>query len=440
MNTIKAIKNFSKNLSFEVKTDSNNYSNSEVKTGLIKMSVSNDTKTISPKSLGRGKIMLPVYTVVKQCEREVIRQMDVQRMFVQSADIDDRGEKAMTNMIHHIFKGLGKLPTLDDDMKWIVKQIENFSILRTFSRKCETFTDYYCLTQMAYRLFTGEVFTNDIDKMVKRLFQTEVQAFDTGETLKVLRQAFDGATHLTECEISKKLIKLYSFLLTQGYLKHFGIELNDEDYSKMEQRALLCAFSSKKSFYLCVIDTVLFICERLHEYNATGEITSFVHSNSKYTKWLKEADRVINLAPFTGNLQAHGTSYFSYIADLRDLCEQGVAYSKYLKMASGVEATVIAKKLNTLQMLANTEITRRAAMKERAQPMGVLVHGHSSIAKSAFTKMLFNYYGSLFGLERGDDFRYVRNPMDEYWSNFDTSKWCIQLDDIASNIQAKVLI
>lgn len=387
-----------------------------------------------PHLLGGGEIMLPVYTIVQECEKRVLECVSknhfIHSLDVQSAD-EERGENAINNMVKHIVKGLEKIPPMGMDMRWIIKQVENFSILRTFSRKCDTVNEYYCLTQMAYRLFTGEVLSAEIDKIISRLFQTEVQAFDVGETLQILRQAFDGVSQITESEVTKKLVSLYSYLLTQGYLKYFGIELNDEDYSKMEQRALLSAFSSKKSFYVCVIDTVLFISERIHEFSVTGEITSFIHSSGKYTKWLKEADRIINLAPFTGNLQAHNTSYFSYIADLRDLCEQGTAYSKYLKMSSGIEATLITRKLNTLQLLANTEITRRAAMKERAQPMGVLVHGHSSIAKSAFTKMLFNYYGSLFNLERGDDFRYVRNPMDEYWSNFDTSKWCIQLDDIA---------
>jgi len=45
--------------------------------------------------------------------------------------------------------------------------------------------------------------------------------------------------------------------------------------------------------------------------------------------------------------------------------------------------------------------------------------------------MLYYYYGRLHGLECDDHYRYVRNPADEYWSNFDSSKWCIQMDDIA---------
>jgi hypothetical protein len=75
-------------------------------------------------------------------------------------------------------------------------------------------------------------------------------------------------------------------------------------------------------------------------------------------------------------------------------------------------------------------VTKRAAQKERKAPFGVLVHGGSSVGKSSFTKMLYYYYGSLMGLKKDDHFRYTRNPADEYWSNFDSSMWCIQLDEV----------
>jgi hypothetical protein len=200
---------------------------------------------------------------------------------------------------------------------------------------------------------------------------------------------------------------------------------------------MLSAFSSKKGFFMCVLDTVLFICEKACEWRRTGDVSSFIHTSDEYVRWLKEADKLLNLAPFVGNLAAHGTSYFSFLSNLKDAIERGEAYAKFTKSTAGVDCIVIKRKLCSLQLLQNTEITRRAAQQERAQPMGVLVYGSSSIAKSAFTKMLFNYYGSLFDLDRDDHYRYVRNPMDEYWSNFDSSKWCIQLDDIAFMHPAK---
>lgn len=182
---------------------------------------------------------------------------------------------------------------------------------------------------------------------------------------------------------------------------------------------------------VCVLDTTLFIVERLHTFRQTGEFSTLLHSSDKYAGWLKEADRILNLAPFQGNLEAHGTSYFSFLADLDNAIEKGEAYCKYSKTALNIDVTFMKRRLSSLQLLKNTEVTRQAAQQERCAPMGVLVSGSSCVAKSAFTQMLFNYFGALFDLDRSDEFRYVRNPNDEYWSNYTSSKWCIQLDDIA---------
>lgn len=423
------LKNVSETHGVTIECD--NFFGDEVKVTPVHMIVTRYHKGI--KYPNGAVSYVPLYTHVSESEDVLLNALDVQSgetRFTGAQSFVPHGP--FESMMAHINKGLGRiLPDLGVDAQWFVKQCENFTIIHTFSKKCDTIGEYYALAQMSYRLFTGKVLSTEVDKIIARVFITEVQAYDVGDVLRTLREAFDGVTTVSESPLVKKLTSLYSYLLVQGFLKRFDITLSDEDYSKMEQRALLSAFSSKKGFYVHVIDTVLFICERIYEYRITGDITSFVHTSGKYAEWLKEADRVINLAPFTGNLSAHGTSYFSYIADLRDLCEKGAAYAKYVQSSSGVDPVLIKRKLNTLQLLSNTEITRRAAMQERAQPMGVLVYGHSSIAKSSFTKMLFNYYGALFDLERGDDFRYVRNPTDEYWSNFDTSKWCIQLDDIA---------
>lgn len=351
---------------------------------------------------------------------------------LQAADVDDE-DKSWTNfqlMLQLALKNASGILSIPEE-DWILTQVENFSQVLHWSQKCENITDYISVTQLAYRLFTKKSLGIVVRDKINDMFSPQVQAFSFEETIETLRKAFDATAMVHESPLVKKLVSLYSYLLTQGFLQHFGLTLSDEDYSKMEQRAMLSAFSSKKGFFMCVMDTVLFVCEKIGEWKKTGDISTFLHSSDEYAKWLKTADRLLNLAPFVGNLQAHGTSYFSYLSDLKDAIECGEAYAKFTKTSAGVDSVYIKRKLNSLQLLQNTEVTRRAAQKERSQPMGVLVYGSSSIAKSAFTKMMFNYYGGLFDLDRNDHYRYVRNPMDEYWSNFDSSKWCIQLDDIA---------
>jgi hypothetical protein len=375
---------------------------------------------------GGSKIMLPPYTILKECEEKFLKEyknnLKLQSGEEQSAEFD--------KLLYFIQKNSGKM-FAGMDVDWINIQVENFSIIASYASKCSGVYDYIKLTQLAYRLFTGKSLTLLVLKRIDALFLNEVQAFDTGDALRTLRAAFNMSSQVVDCELSKKLVGLYSYLLTQGFLTHFGLTLNDEDYSKMEQRALLSAYSSKKSFIMCALDATLFIGERLYEWNETGDISSFIHSGSEYSTWIKEADRILNLAPFTGNLKAHNTTYFAYLSDMRDAIEKGEAYSKHVTAIAGVDSIFIKRKLSSLQLLQNTEITRRAAAKERTAPMGVLLYGSSSIGKSGFSKIMYNYFGGLFDLPREDEFRYVRNPMDEYWSNFNSSMWCIQLDDIA---------
>ncbi len=324
------------------------------------------------------------------------------------------------NVVDHVF-----------DRTWILTQVENLGIVLNMIQKCATVSDYQCLLHVICRLYTGKVATVELANRISDLFCSEVQGFEAEDIVKQIRSAFNGTLEVFESKTVKKLTSLYSFLLTQGFLKFAGFELNDDDYSRMEQRVMINNFSSKKGLIFCVFDLSLHFCESYIEYVKTGEYSQFLSSNAALDKWFKEADRILGLGPFVGNLQAHGTSYFSFLGDLNDAIEKGTAYAKYAEKMYETRENVVVKKLNQLQLLKNTEITRKAAQQERSAPMGVLIYGHSSVAKSAFTKMLFNYYGGLFNLERGDQYRYVRNPLDEYWSNFDTSKWCVQLDDIA---------
>lgn len=341
--------------------------------------------------------------------------------------------------VHYVRKHIEHLSggkSADDVLRWLGDQIEHLVQLTHWYKKCTNTDDFYKLTQLAYRLFTGKSLVRAV---MDRLFAppTNVQGDNFGDFLRILRGGLTSVQRANEAPLVQKVVSLYSFLMVQGFLTKFGITLSDEEYSKIEQKALLVQFSSRKELWLSVMDTTLFICERVYEFKQTGDISVFLHSSSAYSEWLKKADKILALAPFSSNLVPHGTTYFSYVADINDLVERGEAYAKYTNKTSGTDSVLLKRKLMSLQLLKNTELTRRASQKERRAPFGVLVHGCSSVAKSTFTKMLYYYYGSLHGLDTSDHHRYVRNPADEYWSNFDSSKWCIQLDDIAFLLPSK---
>lgn len=325
----------------------------------------------------------------------------------------------------------------DEGSSWILKQFETLLLLFKWAKKCTCLQDYLDWSCTAYKMFTGKSYTTALNKALASLLTPTTQSGGTAEVLFTLRRAFDMYSAAGDNPLIKRLTSVYSHMLVQGFLERFGLVVDDEAYSKIEQRALKMSYSGRHSMLMSVLELTLFICERVYEWRQTGDITAFLHNGGAYEGWLKEADEVLALAPFTGNLEPHGTNYFKFTSQVADLIERGHAYAKFTSSMSGTEITFVKKRLHALQILKNTEVTKKSAQKERRAPFGVLIHGTSSVAKSTFTKMLFYYYGSLFKLDKEDHYRYVRSPTDEYWTNFDSSKWCVQMDDIAFLLPAK---
>jgi hypothetical protein len=312
--------------------------------------------------------------------------------------------------------------------EWSMNMTENVIHSIVWFQKTD---DLLLWAQLVYKLFTGRSSTGALLRKWDELFGSSTLQMDLGEGISAFRTLFDTASELSETPLVQKVTRLYNFLLVQGCLSRMGLELSEEDYSKLEIRTLSAAFSSKKGLWIAALDAIVFLTERIYEFYETKDICVFVHSDAAYSKWSKEADRLVTLSNFTANLEVHGTNYFAFVSDISETIEKGEAYAKFSSSRLGVEPKVFRSKLNQLKLIKATELTRKAAQQERPAPLGVLIHGPSSVAKSSFSKMLFYYYGKLFDLPTDDNFRYVRSPTDEYWSNFDSSKWCIQLDDIA---------
>lgn len=350
------------------------------------------------------------------------------RFQLQSED----NEASFQELILHL--GERKSNFLNGDDLWLFELLENLFQTIYWLRKCECKKDFAAIAHLSYKLFTHKSITQSCKNILMR--NDSILQGDFEEQIKKFREVFDLSNLVLSSPLVKKMHELYTFLLVQGFLSKFGLEITDREFRTLSGKSVR-AYKQKTSFLVCVVDSALFICEKLIDYRKTGDPTAFVHTNSTYAQWSESADKCLSLAPFTSNLEAHGTTYFSYISNLNDLIEKGEAIRKHSVGNVGVESVSLSRKLQNLQLLKNVEVTRRASQKEREAPFGVLVHGDSSVGKSTFTKMLYYYYGSLHGLEKDDHFRYVRNPADEYWSNFDSSKWCIQLDDIAFLLPAK---
>ena len=130
------------------------------------------------------------------------------------------------------------------------------------------------------------------------------------------------------------------------------------------------------------------------------------------------ADYLLSLAPYTGNLEAHDVTYFEFLTRLDECIEKGNAYAKYSTAKGAIEARPLLKKINSLTAVKRAELCSRSALQMRKAPFGILIAGHSSVAKSSFSQMCFYHFAKVCGLPCDDQFMYNRNPLEDHWNNF----------------------
>jgi hypothetical protein len=155
------------------------------------------------------------------------------------------------------------------------------------------------------------------------------------------------------------------------------------------------------------------------------------HSGSSYESWFNKANELKAQAALLSFPEAHGIDRYSFLADIREEIEKGESIYRHATRVGEHEKKMVGSLVNDLKMILANETTKREAQKERDSPFSVLLYGGSSIGKSTLTKMLFYQYGKVFNLPTGSEFKYTRNAIDPFWSGFNSSQWCIQLDDIA---------
>nr|ULG00029.1 MAG: hypothetical protein [Marnaviridae sp.] len=246
-----------------------------------------------------------------------------------------------------------------------------------------------------------------------------------------LRGALNTYDKLKEFPIYKKLHKFFMYLLCNGLLQGTNINFRSLQFDKFEEESLKRTHKPGFDMVHAMLDTVVFVCEAGYDYFKTGSFDKFVHSGSSYDKWIATAQRLKMQSKFLSNPVPHGINRFKFVAELKDAIEKGKAIVRFTGGLDKGEKLFLQKTLMELQLLEAEETTRRSAQQPRKDPFGILIHGSSHIAKSKLTEIMFKHYGKCFDLPIDDSYRYTRCPTDEYWSGFDSTQWCIVMDDIA---------
>ncbi|APG78525.1 hypothetical protein [Wenzhou picorna-like virus 16] len=273
----------------------------------------------------------------------------------------------------------------------------------------------------------------NLDQYVQNLFysdEEEVQGFES--CLGSVRSLLNKYNTAKNTILFKKIQKFISYAILFDVLHLMGIKAESSRMDGVVEK-LFCAQNKVErewdDFIYHALDTIVFIMERGVQCYKLGRFDPILHSGSNYLEWEAEASELIRLSKFTTNNETLGMSLFEYLGRLDQAIEKGTAISQYDPDVTS--AKYVKSLLNEMKAIKLMEVNRKSAQQEREAPFSLLVYGQSSVGKSMFSRLLFCHFAKAFGLPLGDEYRYVRNPVDEYWTNFRTQMWCVQLDDIA---------
>jgi hypothetical protein len=261
------------------------------------------------------------------------------------------------------------------------------------------------------------------------LFGMQMQS--SNNPFSTLRHFVDKYDEIKHSPIFKKMYRFCMYAMSLSMFDNIGLSMDKLGYKKLEQEAIRKEYHLGFDFAHTMVDTVLFICERGYQCIKTGTLDPIYHSGSQYEDWFMKVSELKRDSQFLTNPEPHGINRFKFLAELNETIERGDAIYKHASRIDDFSKKTIRSYLSDLQMIKSLEITKKAAQQDRKAPFSLLIYGASSIAKSTITNMLFHHYGKLFNLPTGAEYKYTRNPIDEYWVNFNTTQWCVQLDDIA---------
>jgi len=318
---------------------------------------------------------------------------------------------------------------LQGDNMYVTKLIEDILILLRNLNRSETKADYIVSIVTFAKLRSTKPLLHILLEQWDRLMSLDLQTAD-GNNFSKLRNILDNYESTKNLPVFKKLYKFLMYCIGVSLFEKLGVKFDLHRFMKVEKAAIKKEYYMGPDFIHCLLDTILFFCETGQQCMVTGTLDPIFHHETTYDKWLKEAELLQVQSSYISNPEPHGFTVFDFLSRLDDAIEKGSAITKF-HSKSDYENRICKYLLNTLKGIRADCLTKRLAQQDRKAPFAVLVAGGSSVGKSTFTKMLYYHFGKLFNLPIDPEYRYVRNPFDQYWTNFNSSQWCVQLDDIA---------
>lgn len=315
----------------------------------------------------------------------------------------------------------------------IVTFVEDVLLLIVQLVRSRSAADLLLAVTVFIKLRTGKSITQGVasvlSAVIEEIQSPQLQSNDTLDGITDVRSLIAKWEHIQNSYFFQRISAIYKYAMALGVLQMVGVNVDER-----------AAFAAKKeldspllgvNFVATVLDTVATLIQRSLLFAKSGEWETLIFGPKSFGNWFDACQKVKREYQHRGDLEAQGTSYHQFIADLRKCIEDGKSILKFGDKATGYELLNVKRLLNEMLMLEADITTYKEAQKSRRPPFSLLVHGKTCVGKSTFTSMLYSFAGKLLNLPVEDEFRYTRNSCDDFWSGWDSMKWFLLLDDIA---------
>lgn len=370
------------------------------------------------------------------CERELLDHLDMSSQqwdYVQHRMVDDALlPQSVTESIEYALDSALRISERPDVDRYI-KLIEDvLCLLRQISKAQNSLDVAEAITVFVKLRISGSLTATASKHLLlgalDLFFRPEVQSGYDFSRIKLVLEKYKEVKH---SEIAERVHCFMLYVLGYSVFDSIGMNITSEKLRAMTDAAKDRAAWKSCDFGYLVLENIVFLCEKGYQSYVMGSLQPLLHSEKTHDEWMKRCDKMTLWSSNLANPEALGFTIFEYQSELADIIDQGESIVKLASIDGAKAKYAYQKTLLTMKMYQASVITKNSASKDRLQPFGVLIAGGSSVMKSQFSKMLFSHYGKVHGLPVQTEYRYVKNFLDKFWPGFQSSKWCIHLDDVA---------
>lgn len=318
----------------------------------------------------------------------------------------------------------------------LIKLLEDTIVLLKLLLDSKTKKEYAMALFVFAKLRMGDkpILNSDFFNKLIAYFTTqeiELQSDFGFDTIASLKDLLNKYSSIKKSPFITKIYKFAMYSLSLSLFSKVGITFDNFNYNEMEKAALRSKFHLGPDFIHCLLDTIVFICERGYQCYKLGSISPIFHSEKSYELWFDQAQKLKEQSRFAHNFALGDICEFKFRADLDEILEKGESIVKYAFEMDSYDKATVRKFVNELWMIKVDLMTKKAAKETRTPPFSILISGDSSIGKSSIMEMLFTHFGKREKLPIDCEYKYTRNAAANFWDGFTTSQWCIIFDDVA---------